>query len=232
MRGGAAALWLGAAAALIAVAAGVFWYRAQLLEAGLAATASLARMRAAAPPTPTTPPGASIAAGATTAASVAPAPAVPAAAAAETRLVESVPFGEQPLGGSRVETIRALLDELAASGFRGVVEIRSYPGRFCAQAGRSSPQMPAADVAYAQCGSVGNPLDYADLRSLQSPEFAALLAAQAGRGRGALDLQLVVGSADDVATPYPLVSAPLTAGEWNRAAAANNRVEVRTRPMP
>jgi CheY-like chemotaxis protein len=228
LHGGTAALWFGAAAALIAVAAGVFWYRAQLLEAARAAIASHAGVHAAGP-TATTTPAAPVAAaaGATTAANIAPT-----WAAAETRLVESVPFGEQPLGGSRVEAIRAVLDHLTASGFRGVVEIRSYPGRFCMQAGSPSPQMPAADAAYAQCGRVGNPLDYADPRSLQSPEFTALLAAQAGRGRGALDLQLVVGSADEVTTPYPLVSAPLTAGEWNRAAAANNRVLVRTRPMP
>ncbi len=226
-HGGTAALWFGAAATLIAVAAGVFWYRAQLLEAARAAVASHARVHAAAAPTPaTTPPASAAAEGATSGADIAP------VSATETQLVEAVPFGEQPLAGSRVETIRAVLDQLAAAGFRGVVEIRSYPGRFCMQAGSTAPHMPAADAAYAQCGSVGNPLDFADPRSLQSPDFAALLAAQAGRGRGALDVQLVIGSADDVATPYPLVSAPLTAGEWNRAAAANNRVEVRTRPMP
>jgi hypothetical protein len=47
-----------------------------------------------------------------------------------------------------------------------------------------------------------------------------------------MDVQLAVGSAGEVATPYPLASAALTAGEWNRAAAANNRIEVRTRPTP
>jgi len=31
------------------------------------------------------------------------------------------------------------------------------------------------------------------------------------------------------ATPYPEVSAGLTAGEWNHAAAINNRVEIRLR---
>lgn len=219
-RGGTAALWLGVAAALVAVAAGVFWYRAQLLHAGLAAIAPHARANAAAAPAPAP---ASEAAATTV---------VPASTTAQTRLVESVPFGEQPLAGSRVEKIRATLDQLASAGFRGVVEIRSYPGRFCTQAGSAAAQLPAADAAYAQCGSVGNPLDYADVRALQSPEFTGLLASQASRGRGALDVQLVAGSADDVATPYPEVSGPLTAGEWNRAAAANNRIEVRTRSIP
>ena len=242
LRAGAAALWLGVAAALIAVATGVFWYRAQLLEAGRAALASLPRVHVVAAPAlpPATTAWASVTAAPGLAAATAPAAAIvastarvgPASAPAATRLVESVPFGEQPLGAARVGTIRAMLEQLVAAGFRGAVEIRSFPGRFCMQAGSAPPQLPAADVPYAQCGRVGNPLDYAAPRSLQSPEFAALLAAQAGRGRGAMDVQLAVGRADEVATPYPLVSAPLTAGEWNRAAAANNRIEVRTRPMP
>jgi CheY-like chemotaxis protein len=241
-RGGAAALWLALAAALIAVATGVFWYRAQLLEAGRAALASLPRVHAVAASQPPPATAASVSATAAPGLAAAPAPVAaiiaamvrggPAAAPAATRLVESVPFGEQPLGAARVARIRAMLEQLAAAGFRGTVEIRSFPGRFCMQSGGEPPQMPAADVPYAQCGRVGNPLDYAAPRSLQSPEFAALLAAQASRGQGAMDVQLAVGSAGEVATPYPLASAALTAGEWNRAAAANNRIEVRTRPTP
>lgn len=215
LHGGSAALWLSVAAALIAVAAGVFWYRARLLEAWLAANPVTAPAVSTAQPH---------------AAAAAPT-FVPALEPAQTRLVESVPFGEAPFAGARVDLLQALLEQLAAAGFRGVVEIRGYPGRYCMQTGGATPQLPAADVGYAKCGSVGNPLDYADARSLQSTEFAGLLAAQAGRGRGALDVQLIVGEADEVATPYPAISGPLTAGEWNRAAAANNRIEVRTRAM-
>jgi CheY-like chemotaxis protein len=214
LHDGGAALWLSAAAAIIALAAGVFWYRARILEAWAAAN----------PPTATAP--------AATAAT-APASAVaPAVAPAPMLLVESVPFGEPPFAGARVASLRALLDRLAAQGFRGVVEMRSYPGRYCMQLVGSVPQLPAADVGYAKCASVGNPLDYTEARSLQSAEFAALLAAQVARGRGALDVQLIAGAADDVVTPYPAISAPLTAGEWNRAAAANNRIEVHIRSMP
>jgi CheY-like chemotaxis protein len=218
LHGGSAALWLSAAAALIALAAGVFWYRASLLDAWFAAHPGVATKGApsAAPANAVAPPVAQV---------------VPALAPAQTLLVESVPFGEPPFAGARVDLLRSLLDQLSAAGFRGVVEIRSYPGRFCMQAGGAAPQLPAADVGYAKCGSVGNPLDYADARSLQSAEFAGLLAAQAGRGRGALDVQLIAGGADEVATPYPAISGPLTAGEWNRAAAANNRIEVRTRSL-
>ncbi len=238
LRDGGAALWLSAAAALIALAAGVFWYRARLLEAWLAASPATVSAPARAPAVAAAPAAAPSAASEPNAASTptpmptpTPTPA-PTLAPAQTQLVESVPFGEPPLAGARVESLRALLDRLSATGFRGVVEIRSYPGRYCLQAGGAAPQLPAADIGYAKCASVGNPLDHADVRSLQSAEFAQLLAAQASRGRGALDVQLIAGEANEVAAPYPAISAPLTAGEWNRAAAANNRIEVRTRSLP
>jgi hypothetical protein len=46
----------------------------------------------------------------------------------------------------------------------------------------------------------------------------------------ALAVQLAAGRADT--TPYPAISDKLTAGDWNRAATANNRVELRLRASP
>ena len=37
------------------------------------------------------------------------------------------------------------------------------------------------------------------------------------------------GEPANLAQPYPAVAADLTAGEWNRAAVANNRIEIRER---
>ncbi len=222
-RGSRAALWLSAVAAAIAVLAGVFWYRATQDEARLASR--LAAITASGNP----------AAVKTAPVVIAPITVTP-IAVAPTRdvavLVEAVPFGEPPLAGTRVEPVRALLNQLAASGFRGVVEIHSYPGSYCMQGSAGAWALPAADVGYAQCVQVGNPFDFSDLAGRQSPAFASMLSAQNGRGRGTFDVQLVSGAAAEVATPYPAISAPLTAGEWNRAAAANNRVEVHTRPLP
>jgi len=250
LHGGAAALWLGALAALIALAAGLFWYQAQRQDAHLVQQPSTAQSPAPVPANPNTPaqslaaplaaplaPAATPPADAATTtapatADAAAGDAAPASTGAPMQMVESVPFGELPLAGERIASLRALLQRLAATGFRGVVEIQSFPGRFCMLADGAAPQLPAADVAYAKCAKVGNPVNYADAHSLQSPEFATLLATQAGRSRGTLDVQLVVGDAAEVASPYPAISAALTAGEWNRAAAANNRIEVRTRPVP
>jgi CheY-like chemotaxis protein len=222
-----AVLWLAAVAALIAVAAGLLWYRAAHDEMKRTLPPP-----ALAPAPMTKPLPASVPSPVVSAATPAPAAPAPTLVPADTALVEAVPFGEVPLGGARLEPLRALLSRLAAAGFRGVIEIRSYPGRFCMQGEPGARQLPAADSAYSKCSTIGNPLDYAEPAKLQSPAFAAVLAEQAARGRGSPDVQLVAGSADEVVTPYPVISPPLTAGEWNRAAAANNRLEVRTRPLP
>mgnify|MGYP000403088188 CR=1 FL=1 len=46
---------------------------------------------------------------------------------------------------------------------------------------------------------------------------------------GALELRLVGGDPDQVVEPYPAETEALTAGEWNGAATANNRIEIHTR---
>jgi hypothetical protein len=45
-------------------------------------------------------------------------------------------------------------------------------------------------------------------------------------------LQLSEGSGEETSVDYPAVTEQLTAGDWNRAAAANNRVEIRWRAQP
>ena len=147
-------------------------------------------------------------------------------------LVEAVPYGESPFSGARIDAVQALFTHLAATGFRGTVEIRSIPGRFCLQNAGDTVALPAADLNYAKCEQLGNPIEGGSVAEGESVAFANMLSAQRSHGRGAFDVQLTSGSADEVATPYPAVSAQLTVGEWNRAAAVNNRVEVRAHPLP
>lgn len=227
-RGSAAALWLSAAAAVIAVIAGVLWYRAANQERQLAAQPAAAGNA----------PGVGADNVAVSGYAAAPAHAAlngasrSATARAAALLVEAVPFGESPFAGARIEPIQALLERLGASGFRGTVEIRSYPGRFCMQGSGDGAVLPAADTSYAKCDQVGNPVDGSGNAARESVAFANMLAAQHSRSGGGFEVQLLAGSADDLIAPYPPISEPLTAGEWNRAAAANNRVEVRARALP
>jgi CheY-like chemotaxis protein len=142
--------------------------------------------------------------------------------------IEPVPYGETPLAGSRLERIQSLLSRLNTQGFRGVVEIRSIPGRFCMITGPTANLVLASDlVAYAKCDQIGNPReDNGSVSQRQSVAFANMIATARQNSGGKMDIQIGAGTADETITPYPPVSDGLMAGDWNRVAAANNRVEV------
>ena len=144
---------------------------------------------------------------------------------APTSMTETVPFGEEPLGGERVETVSQLLARLTAEGFHGVVQIRSIPGRYCMVSGPSGlMSLPSAALPYAKCDAVGNPHDDDDSSERQSIAFANMLST--ARASAPYEIQVSAGDADEVVTPYPTVTDALTAGDWNRIAAANNRIEL------
>ncbi len=214
-------LWLSAAAALIALLAGTLWLGSLWLSGDEHARGLLTVNASAAPAhrsalTPVLP------------------LAVPvgAEAASADVFVDVVPLGESPLSGARTDHVQAVLERLLASGFHGVVEIRSFPGRYCLQGNREALVLAAAESSYARCDQIGNPLDPAGPAARESVAFANMLAALRSRGAGALDVQVVAAAADELSVPYPVVSEQLTAGEWNRAAAANNRIELHWRATP
>jgi hypothetical protein len=217
-RGGRAVLWFSAAAGLLALVAGALWLATWWPGEHATAGAGSARgaqlpLRAPAP--------------------LARAPIQkPAGAPAADVFVDPVPFGESPLAGARTDHVQAALDRLLAGGFRGTVEIRSFFGRFCLQGNGEAQTLAGPETSYAHCDQIGNPLDPAGAAARESVAFANMLAAVRARGAGALEVQVSAGAADEVSVAYPAISEPLTAGEWNRAAAANNRVEVRWRAAP
>ena len=146
-------------------------------------------------------------------------------------VVEVVPYGEDPFSGPRLDSVRQLFDRLAAQGYRGIVEIREFSGRFCLTGNTTDGYALAPDeTAYARCDVIGGSLPRDDSGAPRVSVALADLAAELHSvSRGAIDVQVISG--DDKATlvAYPPVSDSLTAGEWNRAAGANNRIEIRLR---
>ena len=150
-----------------------------------------------------------------------------AALLAETgSLTLSVPFGEPPLAQERIARIQSVLERLQAQGFHGSVLIRSFPGRFCL-ASADGAALAAAATPYAQCVAFASPLATAAAGERESPAFAGMLAAAKQHAGAALSVQLSEGTAEETVSDYPIVTSALTAGDWNRVAALNNRVEVR-----
>jgi CheY-like chemotaxis protein len=140
---------------------------------------------------------------------------------------EAVPYGEIAFDRSRLEVLREMLAKLEAQGFHGVVKITSSAGLFCLSGNASDGYVPAAPtLPINRCDMIGNPLDEAlSGQQRQSLAFANLIAAVRQRTAGAISVALESTGTTHASVPYPSRTDSVTAGEWNRAATANNRVE-------
>jgi CheY-like chemotaxis protein len=143
-----------------------------------------------------------------------------------------VPYGAEALGGARLDTIRQVLYRLARQQKAvGVVDIRTFAGRFClVGSALEGYSLAPEETPFAKCDVVGNPSEEALSPAQRTPlVLANLIAEIRSTTHGTLDPQVSAGDPASVLTPYPATSGDLTAGEWNRAASANNRVEIRLR---
>jgi CheY-like chemotaxis protein len=142
-----------------------------------------------------------------------------------------VPYGEAPFAGARVVAVRDRILALQAAGFTGTVQIDSYVGDFCLSGSAVTGFTPArADLSIRRCDVIGNPFeDSLKDGAHQSSEFTNMLSMVTRNGT--LPPQVKVSNSGHMPTlAYPSQTGPqsdaLTAGEWNKIAALNNRVEI------
>jgi CheY-like chemotaxis protein len=175
---------------------------------------------------------AALAAANAAAGSNAPAPFVATPSAAPR--IETVPYGEIPFDRARLDVLRDMLGKLETQGFHGVLKVTNMAGLFCLTANGSEgyvPAMPAIPVS--KCDVIGNPFEESlSGQQRQSLAFANLIAGARQRTAGAISVVVETAGSSKVAAAYPPRSDGLTAGEWNRAASANNRVEYTTEAAP
>jgi CheY-like chemotaxis protein len=160
-------------------------------------------------------------------------PGAPVSGTAAAR-IESVPYGEIPFDRSRIDALRDFLAKLESQGFHGVVKIMNAEGLFCLSGNGADGFVPAnASVLVGKCDLVGNPFeDSLTGQQQQSLAFANLIAGVRQRTSGAISVAIENAGSSHIAAPYPPLNESVTAGEWNRAAAANNRVEFSADPAP
>jgi CheY-like chemotaxis protein len=220
--------WVVASIALIvALASTMLWWQEARFHQTL--TTQLAALRAAPRPAESAPPAAAASKSVPVVESAASGAERALGQAAKKPIVIPVPYGTAPLSGPRLETLRQLFHRLIAQKFRGAVDIRSFPGRFCLVGNAADGYSVAPEeLLYARCDAVGNP-DAAELAQREPLSFANMVGELRGGTRGAARVQLSAGDASTTLVPYPEVSPSLTAGEWNRAASTNNRIEIRLR---
>jgi hypothetical protein len=159
------------------------------------------------------------------------APAGAATAAPGTR-IEPVPYGEIAFDRSRLDTLRDMLTKLEAQGFHGTLKVTSSAGLFCLAGNATDGYAPAPPtLPVNRCDLVGNPLDDAlSGQQRQSLAFANLVAAARQRTAGAINVTLESTGTAHPSTAYPARTEAVTAGDWNKIAAANNRVEFSVEP--
>jgi CheY-like chemotaxis protein len=151
---------------------------------------------------------------------------------ANTIRPELVPYGEVPLAGERLERLRELISDLKARGFKGKINVETHTGEFCLTGnGFEGYSLANDDLAFKRCDLVGNPFD----ESMTAPQrqslgFANLLSSLRGPSFDFVSVQVHHRGRQPV-VPYPDDDQErLTAGEWNRAAIQNNRVDFILEP--
>jgi hypothetical protein len=158
-----------------------------------------------------------------------PADAPTAARAPFKPIIQAVPYGVEPFSGGRLDAMRQLFDRLTTQGFQGNIDIRTYSGRFCL-VGNATDGFSLApdDLPYAKCDLVSGTHDDSAASGVRIPVVMADLMSTVRAGsHDQIHVQVSGGYGSPV--PYPAVSDMLTAGEWNHAAGANNRIEIRLR---
>jgi CheY-like chemotaxis protein len=145
-------------------------------------------------------------------------------------IIQTVPYGAEPFSGPRLDTMRQLFDRLSAQGYSGNVDIRTYSGRFCL-VGNATEGFSLApdDLPYSKCDMVAGGRDDPAASTVRIPVVMADLMSTVRTGsHDMIRVQVAAGEGNNIAA-YPPVTDLLTAGEWNHAASANNRVEIRVR---
>jgi CheY-like chemotaxis protein len=139
-------------------------------------------------------------------------------------------FDTAPLDDDRAESLTALVGHLKRLQFRGRVLLDVHVGSFCMNLdseGRfalAPPEQPAS-----LCEYIGAPESAAVATAAsQSLAFANAVAYAARDAR--IDVETISVGIARPAFAYPASVYGMTAGEWNAAAAANQRVEVRLLP--
>jgi hypothetical protein len=128
--------------------------------------------------------------------------------------------------------LREVLGKLEAQGFHGVVKVTSYAGAYCLSGNATDGYLLAtASLPVNKCDLVGNPAEEAAAGlQRQSLAFANLIASIRQRSGGAISVVAENAVNGRPSVVYPARGESTTAGEWNKVAAANNRVEYLAQP--
>ncbi|HIP53441.1 MAG TPA: response regulator [Chromatiales bacterium] len=141
------------------------------------------------------------------------------------------PYDEQPFSEARIPWLSDLLSRLANMGFIGTVQLTSHLGRFCLQEGDHGLTLANDDRPASECRF--RPLNEPEAvteGAFQTIGFSNYLATAPALADGKITVEINSAGISRPITPYPSVSTAVTAGEWNRIAERNQRIEIKLIP--
>jgi CheY-like chemotaxis protein len=139
---------------------------------------------------------------------------------------------EEAFSDRRLAIVHELVARLQALGFKGTLRLESYLGEFCLIGSEADGYTLApADLPVRDCTVYGHPLQHLPaIGERQSIAFANFLATSPLVNDSDISIEIVSHQYDQPRVPYPARYSDITAYEWNRIAATNNRVEINLVP--
>jgi len=137
------------------------------------------------------------------------------------------PYHEIPFNDARLDRLRELLGRLAAIGFNGVVRLDAHLGEFClGDDGEGGYRLAEPETSIMDCALFGHSLGgSASAGEQQSLAFANFLASSPLVNDRGIEVQIVPHGLRDSVRRNQFPASIRTAGEWNRIAERNNRIE-------
>lgn len=136
----------------------------------------------------------------------------------------TIPFNQNNMDPKVAIRLQELLSRIIANGFRGTVTVVAYAGNFCLAIDTAGqPQLPVPGATMVNCMFANEIYGLEQLAKHYVADIEAVLAGLSPAEKAAISLQMRVAPGN---YPYPdrQTTSPR---EWNAAALANNRLELR-----
>jgi CheY-like chemotaxis protein len=140
-------------------------------------------------------------------------------------------YSERPFEGRRLEVLEEVVNAAEMTGFRGVIELTSHVGQFCLRSEGGRYIVPGDSLPISACSKIGDTEKEVQEHGLaRSGAFRQFVAQVNTDRRSDLRIELITAGAEQPLLAYPPEDEVRHAGDWNRIAAVNNRVEITLRP--
>ena len=137
-------------------------------------------------------------------------------------------YGENPYNDFRILWLSELVEQLTNAGFQGVINLQAHYGDFCLTKGdRGTLTLAKDQMPFSECLFSSQMEDKGFAQSsYQTIGFANYVNSVTAKEGAKVDIFVEADAQHDPLVSYPETYSVKTAGEWNRVAAQNQRIQV------